>query len=337
MKKHYRHENNCLNCGTILEGKFCHNCGQENLEIKEGFGHMMNHAISDYFHFDHQFFHTLKPLLFKPGFLTNEYMAGHRVQYLHPVKMYIFISVVYFLLLFKSGHQVVSFGSPANQKAATDSVVTEIKKDKSLTPEQRKKALRYIDAGKRYGVSDNSKLFLDDGDSTLAQYTAKQKLKAPKDRDNFFERTVSESFLKYNEKYGHNAREQFEEDIQHNIPKMMFVMLPLFALILGLSFYKNGKFYVEHLIFAFHFHCFFFLFAGILILIGMPFPLDGVVDQCLNTLAILYSIWYLYRALRVVYHRSRFRSVTKLIGLSLSYAVALLVGIVAVTLITAMI
>src|ERR1700744_2185987 len=107
MKKHYRHENDCLNCGTILEGHYCHNCGQENLQIKEGFGHMMNHAISDYFHFDHQFFHTLKPLLFKPGFLTNEYMAGRRAQYLHPVKMYIFISLVYFLLLFKSGHEPV--------------------------------------------------------------------------------------------------------------------------------------------------------------------------------------------------------------------------------------
>jgi hypothetical protein len=327
MKKHYRKENNCLNCGASLCGHFCHVCGQENLEIKESFGHMMNHAVSDYFHFDHQFFHTLKPLLFKPGFLTNEYMAGHRVQYLHPVKMYIFISVVYFLLLFKSGHQLVSFGeSPDTKKAVADS----IRKDKSLTPEQRKKVLQY-------GVSDNSKLFLDDGDSTLAQYTAKQKLKAPKDKDNFFERTLSESFLKYNDKYGHNAREQFEEDIQHNIPKMMFVMLPLFALILGLSFYKNKKFYVEHLIFAFHFHCFFFLFAGMLILIGMPFPPGGVVNQCLNMVAILYGIWYLYRALRVVYHRSRFRTVTKSIGLLFSYSVVLLIGIVAVTLITALI
>src|SRR5476651_1803657 len=107
MKKHYRAENDCLNCGATLQGKFCHVCGQENLEIKESFGHMMNHAISDYFHFDYQFFHTLKPLFFKPGLLTNEYMAGRRVQYLHPVKMYIFISLVYFLLFFKTGHEMI--------------------------------------------------------------------------------------------------------------------------------------------------------------------------------------------------------------------------------------
>src|ERR1700739_2006188 len=100
MKKHYRKENNCLNCGAALQGHYCHVCGQENLVIKESFGHMMNHAVSDYFHFDHQFLSTLRPLLFKPGFLTNEYLAGRRARYLHPVKMYIFISVVYFLLAF---------------------------------------------------------------------------------------------------------------------------------------------------------------------------------------------------------------------------------------------
>src|SRR5271154_3713846 len=118
MKKHYRQENDCLNCGTILEGHYCHNCGQENLQIRESFGHMMNHAISDYFHFDHQFFHTLKPLLFKPGFLTNEYMAGRRTQYLHPVKMYIFISIVYFLLLFQSAHETVTTNNVNRKKPA---------------------------------------------------------------------------------------------------------------------------------------------------------------------------------------------------------------------------
>src|ERR1700709_695268 len=107
MKKHYRHETDCLNCKAELQGRFCHACGQENLQIKESFGHMMNHAISDYFHFDHQFFHTLKPLFLKPGYLTNQYMSGKRAQYLHPVKMYIFISIVYFLLLFQSGQSLV--------------------------------------------------------------------------------------------------------------------------------------------------------------------------------------------------------------------------------------
>jgi hypothetical protein len=140
MKKHYRHENNCLNCGTTLEGKYCHNCGQENLEIKETFGHMMNHAISDYFHFDHQFFHTLKPLFFKPGYLTNEYMAGRRAQYLHPVKMYIFISLVYFLLFFqqKGGSSPVIFTDKEMTPTELNAAIKAVNENKYI-PQQAKK------------------------------------------------------------------------------------------------------------------------------------------------------------------------------------------------------
>ncbi|NNU33074.1 DUF3667 domain-containing protein [Mucilaginibacter sp. S1162] len=94
---------------------------------------MMNHAISDYFHFDHQFFHTLKPLLFKPGKLTNEYMAGKRVQYLHPVKMYIFISLVYFLLLFQSGFEPVKVNQTHNGKPTKKEIAANAKElDKVL-------------------------------------------------------------------------------------------------------------------------------------------------------------------------------------------------------------
>jgi len=125
MKKHYRTENNCLNCGATLQGKFCHVCGQENLQIKESFGHLMNHAISDYFHFDEQFFNTLKPLLFQPGKLTTEYMAGKRMSYLHPVKMYIFISLIFFVLLFSAGKSPVGITSHYTKKewATMDSVI----------------------------------------------------------------------------------------------------------------------------------------------------------------------------------------------------------------------
>src|ERR1700740_370852 len=127
MKKHYRKENDCLNCGAILEGRFCHNCGQENLEMKESFRPMMRHAISDYFHFDDQCFSTLKPLLFKPGKLTVEYNSGHRASYLHPVKMYIFISVIYFLLLFQSNGEPVKV-QDTSDKAAVKKELTETNK-----------------------------------------------------------------------------------------------------------------------------------------------------------------------------------------------------------------
>lgn len=129
MKKHYRHEEDCLNCGTQLQGHFCHVCGQENLQIKENFGHLMQHAVADYFHFDEKFFHTLKPLLFKPGKLTIDYMAGKRTQYLHPIRIYIFISLVFFLLYFNSGpEQQTTATRSFNKEHFTDSLNNALRK-----------------------------------------------------------------------------------------------------------------------------------------------------------------------------------------------------------------
>ena len=104
--KHYRIKKDCLNCGATVEDNFCTICGQENLELKEPFWHFIGHSISHYFHFDSKFFNTLTPLLTQPGQLTLDYIAGKRAIYLHPVSMYIFVSIVYFLVLSVTNHPV---------------------------------------------------------------------------------------------------------------------------------------------------------------------------------------------------------------------------------------
>src|ERR1700761_6174351 len=155
MKKHYRKENDCLNCGATLQGHYCHVCGQENLQIKESFGHMMNHAISDYFHFDHQFFHTLKPLFFKPGFLTNEYKAGRRAQYLHPVKMYIFISLLYFLMVFNQKEQFMKINYNPTDLKELKIAARQINDNSYLPPGAKKQAINELYEGGGYKKVNN--------------------------------------------------------------------------------------------------------------------------------------------------------------------------------------
>ena len=302
MSKHYRKENDCLNCGSTIQGKFCSNCGQENLEIHESFGHMMNHAISDYFHFDHQFFNTLKPLLFKPGFLTNEYMAGRRVKYLHPVKMYIFISIVYFLLAFQ--HKETQ--QPVNIKFNASTEKQANKQTNKANP-----------------------------DSTYEQYQATQ-LKLPQNkRDGAILHWGTKKAYAYSKKYGKNSLEVFQEQVQHNIPKSMFVLMPLFALGLMIAFRKNKKFYVEHLIYSFHFHCFLFLFSSVVILIQLILPGSWTgLGSALAILEIVVVLVYFYKSLRAVYHRSAFRTITKMTGILLTYIVMAAVCLVGVILLT---
>lgn len=361
MKKHYRKENDCANCGTELQGKFCHACGQENLELKENFGHMMNHAISDYFHFDHQFFHTLKPLLFKPGKLTNEYMAGKRVQYLHPVKMYIFISLVYFLLLFQSGFEPVKVnqthtGKPTKKEiAANAKELDKVLKDPNVPGFAKKlvaKEKAKLDTSEKgiVKITESDDIDIDDSgvhgkvtrlpgasrDSTYEVYLAKQQKMPADERDGFLMRIYNKKAFHYQEKYGERAKEVFFDEIKHNIPKMMFLLLPLCAIIFRVTFWRNKKFYVEHLIFTFHLHCFIFLYLAIIMILQMIIPKSWGLEGWLSFAGFLGINWYIYRALRVFYNRSRWRTISKMIGASFMYLLMFSICITIVSILTAL-
>ncbi|MFP5042135.1 DUF3667 domain-containing protein [Parasediminibacterium sp. JCM 36343] len=97
-----RKEKNCLNCNATVQGRYCQECGQENIEPKESFWHLATHYFYDITHFDGKFFYTLKYLIQKPGFLSKEYMLGKRNSYLNPIRMYVFTSAIFFLYFFST-------------------------------------------------------------------------------------------------------------------------------------------------------------------------------------------------------------------------------------------
>ncbi|WP_448700205.1 DUF3667 domain-containing protein [Mucilaginibacter sp. AW1-3] len=348
MKKHYRTENNCLNCGNTFTGHYCNNCGQENLELKEDFGHLMVHAVGDYFHFDEKFFHTLKPLLFQPGKLTVDYMAGKRTQYLHPIRMYIFISLVYFILLFSNSSEE----KRVEQKHATtehvlDSVDRAINDYSGLTPAQKeamKQNTSRFNINKKIKANDKnaaslgpfgSIVFDNDSNSTYAQYLQKQqKLPADK-RDDFMDRYLNKKYYEWKDK-GLSPNEAIVEGFRHNFPKMMFLLLPLFAWFLKIAFRKNHKYYVEHLIYSFHLHCFVFLFATLIMLVQMILPHSWhSISEIIGLLSFITVLWYIYRSLRTIYQRTRFRTITKMIGISIAYWVSFILCVIILLIFTA--
>ncbi|WP_286265276.1 DUF3667 domain-containing protein [Thalassotalea atypica] len=89
----------CQNCFAPTEGPFCSRCGQEVESRLTYFWTVILHILDDIFSFDSRAARTVKPLLINPGFLTNQYILGRRVFYVPPIKLYLFVSVIFFISL----------------------------------------------------------------------------------------------------------------------------------------------------------------------------------------------------------------------------------------------
>lgn len=89
----------CENCHAKVSGSYCSQCGQSIESTIKYFWSVLLHLLDDIFSFDSRASRTLKPLLLKPGFLTQEYIQGRRVHYVPPLRLYLFISIIFFISL----------------------------------------------------------------------------------------------------------------------------------------------------------------------------------------------------------------------------------------------
>lgn len=88
----------CPNCGELFAGDYCYRCGEKKFHHHDfAIKHFVLHSLHELTHLDSKILHTLKALVFKPGFLTNEYLAGRRTRYLSPLSLYL---VLFALALF---------------------------------------------------------------------------------------------------------------------------------------------------------------------------------------------------------------------------------------------
>jgi hypothetical protein len=90
----------CENCGTKLDGPWCHKCGQHDFEFHRSFRHVFLEALETIFHFEGKFFRNMGTLLFRPGRLTADFNAGRRAAQMPPFRLYVFVSFLFFLIIF---------------------------------------------------------------------------------------------------------------------------------------------------------------------------------------------------------------------------------------------
>lgn len=90
----------CKNCGTPLEGMYCYRCGQYALDVEQPFWKYVRQYFENVYQFDTKIWRTLWYLFTRPGFLTTEFNAGKINSYVHPFRLYMCISVVFFAVFF---------------------------------------------------------------------------------------------------------------------------------------------------------------------------------------------------------------------------------------------
>lgn len=319
-----RKEKNCLNCNVHLKGRFCHRCGQENIEPKESVWDLVSHFFKDITHFDGKFFSTLKYLISRPGFLPKQYMIGRRASYVNPIRMYIFTSAFFFLIFFSffkiNSKQVVSIdmnGKTYQQVEAMDSLAFDeftrnVNKGdgKPATPMARQEFKKYFDS-----TANNSNFQITPGNyKSKAEYDSV--VQSGKKEHNWFQRQLIYKSIEINEKFKGRKQEMFSSlanILLHSLPQMFFILLPLFALILKLLYIRRKNYYyVNHGIFSIHFYI--FSFIAMLVMFGF-LKLNSTLNWTAITLIEVFIgigiFFYLYKAMRNFYQQRRAKTVIK--------------------------
>ena len=312
----------CKNCEAYLktEFDFCPKCGQkvnDKLTIRV----LFYNTISNYFSFDARFLKSFFPLMVKPGYLARKYIEGKRLLFLHPAQMYLFISVVFFFIFSISVQDQTEIVNKelkrTLEKNESLSAIDSIKFEEidSLDKAEVRKFMKnnkWI-----YGMDEKAvdSILLQEGvkkneidfdffdeekvDSLIgADADEKEILIAAgleQDAGWFKTKLYSQGIKFYKARDGGNILKTFYD----TLPIAFFVLLPLFALILKLLYYKRGP-YAHHLVFSFYYFSFLFITFSILFGINMILNIPGWI----TTLIVLSTFIYLFIALKKFYQKS---------------------------------
>lgn len=308
----------CLNCGHTLQGNYCGSCGQEAKELRRPFFRLGSETIQSLFELDGRTFRTLFRLITKPALLSCEYFSGRRASYTPPLRLFLVISVSFFLLvsLYTSiqsleevlrGDTAVSTAEPTDEIIATES-------RRNLRVNREKTSLENI----QDVVSGiNLPFFSEQTNENLRVAMIAQA-----------EANLN-SLMTDPGEFGANYLEY--------ITLFMLLMIPLLALIQKVVYLGSGKYYIEHLVLALHNHAFLILAIFVnsvfeiiqerqLIFVSTFFSYAGT--------AVIIWIWlYLFLSLKNYFQQGygitllKFLTTTILYSITLSFGVLIFSGI----------
>jgi hypothetical protein len=326
----------CLNCGTELSGQYCGHCGQRARNRLISLWELLSDAFGDLLELDSRLWRTLIPLLVRPGQLTRDYLEGRRARYMPPFRMYLVLSVVFFVVAFFDPRDDLSLlfepePEPVPEetseleeemKSEAQEVLDELAEEGLISKDQAKATAG--DADTQFTVVDsgdggvNFKIDPETGDCTLDDAGFDQMPTWVR------KRLTRERLEGICERISADGAKTFTGLLIDNIPVALIVLLPFMALILKGLYPLSRRYFVEHLLFFVHFHAFFFLimtlqilFSRLSTLIRLPEPIAVLIIVA----ASFYIPVYLYKAMRHVYGQGHIMTILKYLVMSVAYSI----------------
>lgn len=342
--------NSCSNCGSPLESSYCAACGQRDRNMRRPVWFLLVDVGDELFSWDSRVFQTLGPLLFLPGVLTRSFWDGKRARFVPPIRLYLFASLFFFLVVAVADVAIMKFTLvPISKDTASAAETVAAKEEAAQTlreagmpvppelevieqPAVDQAATDSIDSDVRFrgesGELDygfDMKMFVPigetEGEDTAASGVFDDAYKELDEQRADASETEGK-LLAFSERVMHGFERAAQDpgrlnDALNNwIPLTMIVLLPVFAIILRGFYWGKDHRLIKQLVFSLHFHSYIFLILAFLIIA------QNVWGAAASSWMFLAAVpLYLFLGLRTTSRQGWIRSFFKFSMISLIYVV----------------
>ena len=363
----------CRNCSTELLGPHCYACGQPVKGLVRPLGSLLGDVLDSVFDFDARIPRTLLPLFTKPGFLTSEYFAGRQIRYVTPFRLFFFLAVITFFFAQLStpdiGKNIGTINVDGNDAIASAMTVAEVEKIRDAELAELAAARKEMEgtpaAAGIPGIEASANAVRDTAAARIKQLQdaqAKGEPPPPPLKDNinlrfnngdpwhaktnpldtwfpaFVDRWLNEQITRGNDNIERLKKDPtaFKNAVLSAVPTTLFVLVPLFALMLTVAYVFKRRLYMEHLVVALHSHA--FLCLALLLVLAVRAleiwlaPDGGALASVFGWIEALLLIWmplYLLLMQKRVYQQGWTMTSLKYFVLGTCYVVLLSFAILA--------
>jgi Protein of unknown function (DUF3667) len=316
----------CENCGANMSGPFCAQCGQHAVDYRRSFGRVFADVLDSFLNWDSKFTMSIWLLMSRPWKLTIDFLSGKRVRHMHPLRLYLLISIVFF---FAVNYWAKSIHADPSKLSDKDRAEVAAELDKEDIPPELKARIRGAIDAKSSTQPESQRSSPSPAATTTPQPSAiaspAQPSGSPSSSGDYgpmiqFDKPPSEPFERWleqraKEKMGEHGSKMglFIATLFQNLPYMMLCCIPLFALVLKVLYLRKRMFYIDHLIYALHIHSFAYLaiISIVLITIGLNREIPGTLSGwIIATLWVAFAT-QIFLSIRRVYRQGWFFTIFK--------------------------